>query len=353
MTNGQTDVDLTNGLANSGSTIPDVDLTGTTTTEASDTGEEEIDYSQYYDDDYGDDDDPFKGIPGLDPDAPGFGGARAERLKNKRRKQRPGRLIEQVTPEVDNGLSQDEKEAQAFQDEFEASLYDDEVAFLEEYDAGDAFSDKAEPPLDLADVSLREGKTAGIGAAILDALDEEFDPAQYEDLEYDDDDFFEYEDNEEEEDAVEQDGNSVEGKVGFISVPLKIQEVSSDEKQPGDPTLILAGSPPENEDEEEDEVTTDEPEVVTIRGRGVHRRPSVVVRRGKKRIGEEKGRGGAGRDNKRGFFAESDADSAQKSPRKRKTPGAGSGYVDWSTRLRERKRKQIWRQFRLDRRENY
>ena len=359
LTNGQTDVDLTNGLANPGSTIPDVDLTGTSTTAAPDTdgADEEIDYSQYYDDDYGDDeDDPFKGIPGLDPDAPGFGGAKAERLKNKRRKQRPGRLIEQVVPEVDNGLTQAEKEAQAFQDEFEASLYDDEVAFLEEYDAGEPFSEKAEPPLDLADVSVREGKktaAAGLGAAILDALDEEFDPAQYEDLEYDDDDFFEYEDTDEEEDAAAvEDGNSVEGKVGFISVPLKIQEVASDEKQPGDPTLILAGSPPENE-EDEDEVTTDEPEVVTIRGRGVHRRPSVVVRRGKKRVGEESGRGEAVRSSNRGFFTESDADAAQKSPRKRKTAGAGSGYVDWSTRLRERKRKQIWQQFRLDRRENY
>lgn len=354
LSNGNNEVDLTNGVKDTGSTIRDVDLTGKTSTavpslsESEDTEEVENPFAGYddIDEDYDEYDyitdeddivDPFAGIPGLDPDAPGtvttqtiattqatnFGdlpsytGNQNNNNANSNTQQTSNLVQNQnQAPDPVAGIRIQNN------DLFDATLYDDEIAFLEEYESGDELTDKAEPPSTNTGnkVALRTGKKTSAKTTT------KFEPAEYSD-EYDDD-LFEYDDQ-----ILGGGGLNDDRDTEFISVPLKIEELGSLSNRPGDPTVILAGSPPE--DEEDDlRITTFKPQLLSIRGRGNNRKP-LVVRRSKKRV----------EDIPHAAFHAFLVEPPNGAP---KTNNQKKRGVDWSEKLRERKRQKIWRQFRLN-----
>ncbi|TRY68574.1 hypothetical protein TCAL_09338, partial [Tigriopus californicus] len=360
LSNGNNEVDLTNGVKDTGSTIGDVDLTGKTTTSvptlsATDDAEEVDNPFAGYDDidenydeyDYITDEedilDPFAGIPGLDPDAPGTvvtqSGQTTEptnfdelpsytgnRNNNNNNNNANANSNNQQTSNLVQNQNQSPGLAIGIRTQnnalFDATLYDDEIAFLEEYESGDELSDQAEPPTaNSADkVGLRTGKKTSVKATT------KFEPAEY--LEEYDDDLYEYDDQ-----ILGGGGLDDDRDTEFISVPLKIEEIGNLSNRPGDPTVILAGSPPE--DEEDDlRITTFKPQLLSIRGRGNNRKP-LVVRRTKKRV----------EDIPHAAFHAFLVEPPNGAP---KTNNQKKRGVDWSEKLRERKRQKIWRQFRLN-----
>ncbi len=202
------------------------------------------------------------------------------------------------------------------------------------------------------DQRTRQGKDAKI-------LNGRFQPAEYED-EDEDAPFLEY---------SELDSEPLgpgDRSVNFISVPLKIEEVGGRDAE-GDPTVILAGSDPEEEEENEDD---EDIQPVTVRGvilgRGRRVLPSPRQSgRTKKRVEDiphsafhrflvEAPQGRRTKKETKKDEAEKEREKeteTEKEEKKEKTEKEKSkrrGVSDWSQRLREKRRQAIWRQFRLN-----
>lgn len=132
----------------------------------------------------------------------------------------------------------------------------------------------------------------------------------------DEDLFDEYDSNNDDNDVGKFSGNDATTEAAFISVPLMIEEVGGkgdgEGSQPGDPTVILAGSP------EETGSTGTKPDSL-YKSPGARRGRENNERRGPHAFHQ--------------FLVE---------------PPNAKRNADWSQRLRERQRRRVWRQFNLD-----
>jgi len=308
-----TTVDLTNGLSGGGAaatpSTPTVDLTGNND---GDGGVEEL-FSGYEDNDYDpseydyvDDDEG----PAVRSDQPGYTGGNAG-----------GRAV--------NSLS---------------------FSTVDLRDEGDALDERGEEYSDDnrrgVDVNLRKGK-----AGDQDTFDEAY---YYDDENAEGDPFVEYTELDSEPQTLDDADDDGDKDVRFISVPLKIEELAGEaENGGGDTTVILAGSPPAREEEEDIQPVTVRGIIPGLRSRGSGGSGNaVVVRKKKKRVQDiphsafhafltETPNAGANNQKKRGATSSSSSSSLSKA--------ATRGISDWSQRLREKRRQQVWRQFRLQR----
>lgn len=263
LVNGGT-VDLTNGLNdNVGSTVPDVDLTGTTTAVPElFPGYEDVEYDPTEYDDYEGDEQEVNNILGTlqgvnnraSPNLPGYGN--------------PGQGTEAP------------------------------------YSAGEK-----------ASINIRQGKEVRNGL---------FDPAEYDDdNSLDDEPFNEYTE-------LDSEGLSPEEEARFVKVPLKIEELKDDSVD-GDTTVILVGTPEEEEETSVETTTTASSQGRGGRGRTRGRQAKV----NKKRVED------IPHEAFHRFLVEPPQAKQQSNQKKR-------GATDWSSRLRERNRQRVWRQFGLN-----
>ena len=343
LVNGNGDVDLTNGVTNNDAST-EVDLTtdDSTTEDSGTTATEEVD-------------DLFDGYDGYDYDPSEY-----DDLNTDQESQRDldirngGPLVETVGGIPTYGAERNGK------------LINEPKIDLRALGFGDApieedYSDRTNP---------RQGKTPlNLGS---------FEPATLEV----DAPFFEYSELESEAQELEDRRNGDEDEdVEFISVPLMIEELGggSEGVRGGDPTVILAGSPPEDEEDNYDNsdyfgdnssseepngntVTATPESAVTVRGfvrgRGFNtgrRHRNNPVGRGAKEgaIDTSPNAGTTARPrvgNKRvedipkeafhSFLVDPPQASQNSNQKKR--------GVDWSQKLREKRRKRIWKQFRLN-----
>ncbi len=364
LVNGVT-VDLTNGLGEgTGPTnTPSVDLTGNNDDDNNVPelfpGYDDNDYDpSEYDDYYGDDDE--SGI------RRGGGGGQQASYGNSGGGSRP-----QPQPGYAFGGRPRSDDAN--------------VALRNEED--EEYSDSNRRGTDSDDPSRRKGKKV---SSRVDKKDD-FEPAVYDD-EYEDEEgpFLEYTELDSEPQQLD-DGEGGRESAGdakkdedakFVSVPLVIEEVGGDTgTEEGDPTVIVLGTPEEEEEEYDDEYYYDEnyedeeleaeeeaspattfrtPVTAVVVGRGAvsnnleQRQPKeedrskkvLKVRRTKKRVED------IPHSAFHAFLTEQPQGRRNVQTKRELTkPWVASttrGVADWSQRLREKRRQRVWNQFRLN-----
>ena len=344
LVNGNGDVDLTNGVTNNdASTEVDLTTTDETTTEA---GGEVDDLFEGYEDEG----DLFEGYDSYDYDPTVYDDVGSEGNGRDLDIRTGGEVLVDTNTGIPTYGSQEN-----------ADLVTEPQIDLRALGFGDApieddYSDDTNP---------RKGKAPLVLGS--------FEPAT---LEVNAPFFDEYSELESEAQELDDDED-----VKFISVPLMIEELRGgiDGVRGGDPTVILAGSPPEDEEENYEDsdyfggsssseepsnaVTVTPEPAVTVRGfvRGrlggfitgrSRSRPNPVGRGAKEAAGDDAERPRVGSKRVEDIPKEAFHSFLVEPPQ-----GGGSSEnssnqkkrgVDWSQRLREKRRKRIWKQFRLN-----
>ncbi len=237
------------------------------------------------------------------------------------------------------------------------------------------YSDDNRRGVDAADQARRKGKETDLLSV------DNFEPAVYDDEEVEDgggDDeggFLEYTELDSEPQRLDdgeggqEETDEKDEDVKFVSVPLLIEEIGgrgggSANGISGDPTVIVAGTPPKEEEERSDYDDYDYDgfiQPVTVRGTivtvgGGEGELAHVFQQSKKEP-EKKRRKLKRRRRKKKRVDESDFHAASPSSafvKKEKEDDKSSSVAtskrisDWSQRLREKRRQRIWRQFRLN-----